>query len=176
MPDPVTPDATVGLPALAGLAVAAGAAAAAAALVTVAATDLGARRIANRAVVVVAVGAMPMLAALGLASGSAHAAIASLLFLAGLAAFRAGLVGGGDVKLMAAVGLWAGPGGLALLLLVQAAVTLLLVPVLLIGGQAVSGSAAGASPAHARPTMPLGVAIAAGGLAVILSRLGYLGA
>ena len=89
----------------------------------------------------------------------------------GLAAFRAGLVGGGDVKLMAAVGLWAGPDGLALQLLVQALTTLLLVPLVLVAARV----PAGGKP-DAWPTVPLGVAIAAGGLALLLARLGYLGA
>lgn len=175
MPDPVAIDASSGLLPVLGLAVAGGAAAAAAALVTVAATDFGARRIANRAVLVVAAGALPMLVSLGPAAASGHAALAALLFLIGLAAFRARLVGGGDVKLLAAVGLWAGPDGLALHLLVQALVTLLLVPLLLLGGQVAAGGAPGVAPATPRPTVPLGVAIAAGGLAIILSRLGYVG-
>lgn len=170
----MTSEALRGVSTVVGLAVAAGAAAAAAALVTAAATDLGARRIANRAVLVVAAGTLPMLLALGLPAAAAHGAMAGLLFLAGLAAFRAGLVGGGDVKLLAAVGLWAGPGGLPLLLLVKAVATLLLVPIVL-GSRALAGGAADSAPVPDRPTVPLGVAIAAGGLAVILARLGYLG-
>ncbi len=174
MPQPATADLSVlfGLP---GLPVSVGAAAAAAALVTAAATDLGARRIANGSVLVVAAGALPLLASGSLGTAAAHVGLAALLFLAGLAAFRAGLIGGGDVKLLAAVGLWAGPGGLGLHLLVQALVTLLLLPVLL-AQAALAGQASGDVQAGARPTVPLGVAIAAGGIAVILSRLGYLGA
>jgi len=38
-----------------------------------------------------------------------HALIAAAVFLLGFAAFAAGFMGAGDVKLMAAVALWAGP-------------------------------------------------------------------
>ena len=38
-----------------------------------------------------------------------HALIAAAVLLLGFAAFAAGFMGGGDVKLMAAVALWAGP-------------------------------------------------------------------
>lgn len=46
--------------------------------------------------------------------------VAALTFALGLAAFAAGHVGGGDVKLLAAVALWAGPGLILPLLAVTA--------------------------------------------------------
>ncbi|WP_448581174.1 prepilin peptidase [Thermaurantiacus sp.] len=171
MPDPFAAASDLA-PAL-GLVIAAGAALAASALITVAGTDLLSRRIANRAVLGVALGAIPLVASLAPATALTHFAIAALLFLAGLVPFRAGLIGGGDVKLLAAVGLWAGPDGLALQLLVQALVTLLLVPLLLLAVHVPAGLGRQAA-GRARPSVPLGVAIAAGSLAVILSRLGYL--
>lgn len=173
MPDLATFSATLGTaPPAAAFAAAAGGAAAAAALMTVAATDLGERRIGNGGVLAVALGALPFLALAGPSAAFAHVAVALLLFAAGALAFRAGLVGGGDVKLLAAAALWAGPEGLPLLFLVQALATFLLVPLVLLGTRWLAG---GPQAGAARPTLPLGVAIAAGGLAVILGRLGYLG-
>ena len=47
-------------------------------------------------------------------------ALASLLLVIGIALFCCGVVGGGDVKLLAAVALWAGPERIVELLLVMA--------------------------------------------------------
>lgn len=103
------------------------------------------------------------------------AGIALGVFAAGFGLFAAGLTGGGDVKLLAAVSLWAGPGDLATLLLTTALAgaglaLLLLVPPL---AGAMRGLRRG-TPAAAAPrnAMPYGVAITAGTLVFALERLG----
>lgn len=50
----------------------------------------------------------------------AATAIAALILLVGIALFCCGFMGGGDVKLLAAVALWAGPGAVVELLLLMA--------------------------------------------------------
>jgi prepilin peptidase CpaA len=90
------------------------------------------------------------------------------LFAVGVAAFAIGILGGGDVKLLAAVGLFAGPAGILDLLLVTA----------LAGGLLGIASLAGApigpvsteGEAALRRRLPYGPAIAVGGLWVA-SRL-----
>lgn len=100
-------------------------------------------------------------AALALALGTATA-----LFLLGAAAFARGMLGGGDVKLLTAVGLFAGPTGVGDLLLVTAVVgglsgiaVLAGVP---LGPAAVDGAAT--LRGRLRGRMPYGPAIAVGGL------------
>ncbi|WP_448585210.1 prepilin peptidase [Thermaurantiacus sp.] len=152
---------------LLSLAIAAGGAAAVAALVLAAASDLENRLIPDRCSLVVAASGLLALAGLDGPRALGHSLLAAFLFGLGLWAFRHRFLGGGDVKLMAAAGLWAGPGGLPLLLSVQAAATLLL---------ATAGLARTArSVDRARATLPLGVAIAAGGTAAVAWRLGLLG-
>ena len=94
---------------------------------------------------------------------------------AGFGLFAAGLVGGGDAKLLAAVSLWAGPGDVATLLLATAlaGAGLALLFVVPTGARALRALRQGASAAAApHNAMPYGVAIAAGTLLVALSRLG----
>jgi prepilin peptidase CpaA len=80
-------------------------------------SDLRHRRIPNE---IPASAALLWLVALALgAAGSPLAGLATGLGLlaAGILAWRLGWLGGGDVKLIAALGLWAGPGQLPVLLL-----------------------------------------------------------
>ena len=94
------------------------------------------------------------------------AGVAAVVLLGGLALFAARLMGGGDVKLMAAVALWAGPGGLPLLISVTAIAGGVVAAALVIvrwGTSRHQGRSARSG------VMPYGVAIAAGGLAVALS-------
>jgi prepilin peptidase CpaA len=90
------------------------------------------------------------------------------LFAVGVAAFAIGILGGGDVKLLAAVGLFAGPAGILDLLLVTALAGGLL------GVAVLAGAPIGPVPtpgeAALRRRLPYGPAIAAGGLWVA-SRL-----
>lgn len=103
------------------------------------------------------------------------AGLALCVFAAGFGLFAAGLTGGGDVKLLAAVSLWAGPGDLATLLLATALAgaglaLLLVVPPLAQAMRALRrGTPAAAAPRNA---MPYGVAITAGTLVFALGRLG----
>jgi prepilin peptidase CpaA len=94
------------------------------------------------------------------------AGTAALVLLGGFMLFAVRLMGGGDVKLMAAVALWAGPGRLPLLISVTAIVGGVVAAGLLVIRWVRSrrqGRDAGSA------VMPYGVAIAAGGLAVALS-------
>jgi prepilin peptidase CpaA len=91
---------------------------------------------------------------------------AVVLFAAGAGAFAVGALGGGDVKLLAAAGLFAGPGLMPDFLLVTAIVGGLLGAAILAG---VPLSPAGPASDTAATTqlkrgLPYGPAIAAGGL------------
>lgn len=105
------------------------------------------------------------LLSLGLAVGCAAA-----VFAAGAVGFALGALGGGDVKLLAASSLFAGPALLPEFLLVTALTGGLLGLAMLagarIGSIAPAGDAAGEAPVSSRlgRGLPYGPAIAAGGL------------
>ncbi|TAJ90594.1 MAG: pilus assembly protein CpaA [Reyranella sp.] len=108
-------------------------------------------------------------AAIGLVGGTCtlggiglSIACATGLFAVGVAAFAAGVMGGGDVKLLAATGLFAGPAQIVDLLLVTALAGGLLGIAVLAG--APIGPVSGAGAAVLRRRLPYGPAIAAGGL------------
>jgi prepilin peptidase CpaA len=115
--------------------------------------------------------------------------LAALVFVVGLGLFARELIGGGDVKLLAALTLWAGPeqfvwfmlvttlagGGLSLISLwyqrwgglVEAYLAILgLVPAS--GRAAVSPEGSTTGVPNGSNTLPYGVAIAAGGIAIIV--------
>ena len=115
--------------------------------------------------------------------------LAAVVFVVGLGLFARELIGGGDVKLLAALSLWAGPeqfvwfmlvttlaGGVLSLIslwyrrwggLVEMYLAMLgLVPAS--GRAAVSPDGSTASISDRSTTLPYGVAIAAGGIAIIL--------
>lgn len=93
-------------------------------------------------------------------------ACAAGLFLLGAAAFAIGMIGGGDVKLLAAVGLFAGPAQVVDLLLITALAGGVL------GIAVLAGAPIGLAPGRGEATMrrrlqgkvPYGPAIAVGGL------------
>ena len=103
---------------------------------------------------------------------------AAAVLVAGLVMFSLGAMGGGDVKLMTGVALWAGPGQFVpfLLVTVVAGVLLALVSALRTGVSAGQGRPRGGAAALVSGfinlrhvpvsglTVPYGVAIAAGGL------------
>lgn len=156
------------------LAVMAGAAAAALMFIA-AAWDLARREIPNRASAGVALAALPSLLGQPLASSLATVAVAAVLFGLGIVAFRFALLGGGDVKLLGAVGLWIPPSELGLFLLVQAFVTLVIAGVMLFRARLGKGGRAGSSPQQSgHDLLPFGVPIAAGGLAVMVAEAGLL--
>jgi prepilin peptidase CpaA len=90
------------------------------------------------------------------------------LFAVGMAVFAAGILGGGDVKFLAAVGLFAGPAGILDLLLVTALAGGLLGIAVLAGAPIGPVSTRGEAALQRR--LPYGPAIAVGGLWVA-SRL-----
>ena len=139
--------------------------------------DLRTMRIAD-AVSLAIVGAFAVWALSGLALGSMSftgiglaLVCAAVVFGGGTAAFAAGALGGGDVKLLAAVSLFAGPGLISDFLLVTALAGGVL------GAAAFAGAPIGPSAPVAdtairtrlRRGLPYGPAIAAGGLWVAAS-------
>lgn len=168
----------------------------AALLLLAALEDLRTRRIPNWLVLAVGVVWLPWSLA-GPASGEWPAAFLLALgsLLAGALLFARGILGGGDVKLITAVILWAGLPHLALFTFVMSLTGGLLammslawqrygwmVVPLLVPLQPTFGplrpvvrepieSAPRASAAPAPVTLPYGIAIAAGGLAVALQHL-----
>src|SRR5271165_180357 len=100
--------------------------------------------------------------------GTAGAALcAAAVFAAGALLFSRGLMGGGDVKLLAAATLWAGPATTPALLIVTAVLGGLLTLALLssLALRAVFAPAAGAAK---RVPVPYGVAIAGAALIVTI--------
>lgn len=105
--------------------------------------------------------------------------IAALVFIVGALLFARGYVGGGDVKLLCAAALWAGPAATPELLVVTAGLggvlgLFLLSPIgahLSLAGRVYFGSpgAAAINPAeNGRVPMPYGIAIAGAAVFVIL--------
>jgi prepilin peptidase CpaA len=96
-------------------------------------------------------------------------ATALLVFIGGALLFARGWIGGGDVKLLSSLALWAGPEGLASLLFNTALAGALLALVMLVRMRR-------RTPANwrvhepLRQPMPFGVAIAAAGWALIATR------
>jgi prepilin peptidase CpaA len=90
--------------------------------------------------------------------------IALIVFLVGVALFSAGAFGGGDVKLLAVTTLWAGPALILPFLVLTALVGGVLSLVVLLRMQVVGHG----MPRTAKPNVPYGVAIAAGGLYVAM--------
>lgn len=106
----------------------------------------------------------------------------------GFLLFATGALGAGDAKLLAATTLWIGPADFLLFVIVLAASTVAVLFVVALrtawqaeAGQAASGGARAIGAVAAlrfvplrKLTIPYGVAIAAGGVAVALSRLSAL--
>lgn len=95
--------------------------------------------------------------------------IALIVFLVGVGLFSAGAFGGGDVKLLAATTLWAGPNLVLPFLVITALAGGLLSLTVLLRAQLAGRSSASA----AKPNVPYGVAIAVGGL-YVATRIGSL--
>lgn len=96
------------------------------------------------------------------------AAIATAVFMVGAGFFSFGIMGGGDVKLLAATSLWAGgayfPAFLVLTTIVGGLLAMWWGPLLRFFFPSVALAKAG----NGRPAIPYGVAIAAGGLFVAM--------
>jgi prepilin peptidase CpaA len=137
---------------------------------TAAITDVAGRRIPNRIVTcLAAVGIVRLVAllaaapALGAAwtSAAVDLGVALAVFGAGAAVFHLNLLGGGDVKLLAAGALWLGAASLWPFLVVTAVAG----GVLALAYIALSA----AGRAEARAGLPYGVAIATGGIFATLA-------
>ncbi|MBK1696278.1 A24 family peptidase [Rhodovibrio salinarum] len=139
--------------------------------------DVSRRRIPNTAVV--AIGLLyPIALAAGCLPGPwwSGAAVASALFALGLIGFARGAVGGGDVKLAAALGLWAGSADLAGFVVITAVAGAGLSLLILatrtsprahwFNGPILAGPQTGGRDAMGE-SVPYGVALAAGGLWII---------
>jgi len=126
-------------------------------------------------VAIVAVFAIWALAGIGSGRGASlpdvagSVVCAASVFAVGAAAFAFGGVGGGDVKLLAAATLFAGPSLLLDFVLVTAVAGGLL-GVAVLAGAPIGAMAGSGEPSRWRRSLPYGPAIAAGGLWVALSR------
>jgi prepilin peptidase CpaA len=136
-------------------------------------TDATARRIPHAVPLAIAA-AYPVFALAG-GTGApwwAGPAVAAAVFALGLGVFAAGWLGGGDVKLAAALALWAGPAGVAAFVLVTAlagaGLSLAVLALRRVSVPYLSSSALVIGPQtggrRAAEGVPYGVAIAAGGL------------
>jgi prepilin peptidase CpaA len=146
-------------------------------LVAAGAQDLRTMHIANGFSLAI-VGLFVVTAAIGLASGRLSVsslgmavACAGVVFALGAAAFAAGVLGGGDVKLLAAVSLFAGPDRLLEFLAITALVGGVMGIAILAGAPIGRPMVAngGTLRARLRGGLPYGPAIAAGGLWVAAS-------
>ncbi len=103
-----------------------------------------------------------------------HLLAGAIAFAAGLAAYRAGMVGGGDVKFLAAVALWAGPAWASLALALSLAT--ILFTVVTVGARMTMGKVVSGGNANANlPRMlcigerlPMAVPIAIAALVVLV--------
>jgi len=131
---------------------------------TAAVTDTRSRKIPNVLPVGLALlGLARMVAALAAGGGAgavaADLAAAAAVFAAGAAAFRFGLLGGGDAKLLAAGTLWLGAAALGPFLLATVLAGGLLAVAFLL-----AGLLRRRAPGTAAASLPYGIAIAAGGI------------
>jgi prepilin peptidase CpaA len=146
------------------------------ALIAAALTDATRFLIPNR--YVAAIGAAFVLHALGkpLALWLDGVEAAALLLAVGVLLFERGIVGGGDVKLLAAIALWAGFSELPLLLVVTGLAGGALALAHLSPLHRLMPARPGAAPlgddfrSRLRRPVPFGVAIALGGVAIALTR------
>lgn len=104
--------------------------------------------------------------------------VAGGTFAVGLALFALRLTGGGDVKLLTAIALWAGPGLILPFFLVTAlaggvlAILLMLRHRLALFAVAPAHAGQGTQPEKRKQPLPYGVPIAVGGLYVTFTLLG----
>ena len=137
----------------------------AATLVVAAVIDMRTFTISNRLNLTVALGAPLYWLSISLAPWPGVAiqlAAGGIVFGLLAGAFYAGMMGGGDVKLAAALALWFSPGGTVKFLVLMS----------LAGGVLTLGILAWhrAQRREGRPAIPYGVAIAFGGLAILAQR------
>jgi len=148
----------------------------AALLIGAGAQDLRTMRIANGFSLAIA-GLFVVWAGVELASGrlslltlALSLGCAVVVFAVGAAGFAVGALGGGDVKLLAAVSLFAGPAGLVDFLVVTAIAGGVLGLAILAGAPIGHPAVAGPLRVRLRGGLPYGPAIAAGGLWVAATQ------
>jgi prepilin peptidase CpaA len=137
----------------------------AAMLIVAAVIDVRTFTISNRLNLAVAALALPYWWAVGLDPWPGIAVqigMAVAVFLVLAAAFWAGMMGGGDVKLAAALALWFPPAATVKFLIFMSIAGGLLTVIVLVAHR-MRGR-------EGRPEIPYGVAIAAGGLAILAQR------
>lgn len=103
-----------------------------------------------------------------------HLAAGAIVLTAGMGLFALKLLGGGDVKLMAAAALWLGMNSLGLYLLLVSVAGAALTLVLLALRPALAGLGERMPVLRPRAGIPYGIAIAAGGL-MLVEHLPMLG-
>lgn len=144
----------------------------AAGLVWAAGSDVSRYLIPNRVCLLIAASYLLTAAALPFGAWLAGLAIGVLVLGVGLVLFARGWVGGGDVKLAAAIALWAGPAHLSGFALVTSLAGVALAAVMLSPARRLMQRAAGhgMQAGFAQP-MPFGAPLAAGGAWVLLQHL-----
>ena len=160
------------------------------ALTLAALSDLRHRRIPHLLVAVIAILWLTTVPVLGPSATAAALATAGGLLVAGVVVWRCGWLGGGDVKLIAALALWAGPdqvagllltialsgGALALLVMMRARIVQM--PLFVVAQVQAARLAPAALHLSAWPSadaarsLPYGVAVACGG-AWLVHRLAF---
>jgi prepilin peptidase CpaA len=147
-----------------------------AALLAAASTDAATYLIPNRFPAAIAIAFLVFAIDRPLQFWLAGFAVSAALLLAGIALFARGALGGGDVKLLSAVGLWAGQDQVSLLLFATALAGGALALAHLSPLHRLLPTRAGDEPAGAgwrdrlHQPVPFGIAIAFGGVCVALSR------
>lgn len=131
-----------------------------------AASDIRTRIIPNRIPAAIVALFLPAALAGVMPSWPGHLAVFAIAFAVCFALFAGKLMGGGDAKLIPAVALWVGPEGMPLFLIAMTLFGGLLALVLMVRARLRAPVEGTAAPEN-RPTLPYGVAIAAGGLAVL---------
>lgn len=144
----------------------------AAGLAWAAASDVSRYLIPNRVCLLIAASYLLTATALPFGVWLSGLAIGLLALGVGLVLFARGLVGGGDVKLAAAIALWAGPAHLSGFALVTSLAGVALAIVMLSPARRLMPRAAGheAGSGLAQP-MPFGAPLAAGGAWVLVQHL-----
>jgi prepilin peptidase CpaA len=156
---------------LSSAALAAGVAAFLGGLAWAASSDLRRFIIPNRACALAAVGYVLAGPAMPLGAWLAGWAVALAVLLMGLLIFARGWAGGGDVKLAAAVALWAGPGLFSSFMFITSVSAFLLALVMLSPLKRLMVRPDGAAPTGLKQPMPFGLPLAAGGACVAALRL-----
>lgn len=136
-----------------------------------AASDIRHYQIPNRACALVAGSYLLALAALPLGGWIAGLVTGVAVLALGAVLFARGWVGGGDVKLAAAVALWAGPALLAPFAQATSLAAVVLALVLLSPLRARLPRVAGAASVGLNQPMPFGLPLAVGGALVAALRL-----